>query len=168
MRRWTKAIVPTLFILCATAFALQMVRSCYVSEKFVWHRGMTLFTVGTDYGRLNLYVEQMIWSEKAAYFWRLPHDPHRPWLAPEWRYSNPWSLEVPLWLLLLVTATASVTSKWRVARKHRSSCCRSCGYDLRATPQRCPECGMLAHVHDEARDNPPMQRSATADAGSIE
>jgi len=49
------------------------------------------------------------------------------------------------WFLLACCAVAPAL--WLLRRawpKHRTGLCSHCGYDLRATPGRCPECGTSA------------------------
>ena len=53
---------------------------------------------------------------------------------------------VPLWFVAVATAPAPLLwLKGRRRRKRREAgnLCVSCGYDLRATPDRCPECGAV-------------------------
>ena len=68
-------------------------------------------------------------------------------------------------LLFLVLPARRAQLKYRQYVRSRIGFCRRCGYDLRATPERCPECGTVPR---ELPHNPPMQRTATASNGAVE
>jgi hypothetical protein len=57
------------------------------------------------------------------------------------------TLSVRPWLPTLLTAVLPAIWLYRflkARRAHRPGLCQHCGYDLRATPDRCPECGTVA------------------------
>jgi hypothetical protein len=58
-----------------------------------------------------------------------------------------WKAQAPLWLLcLLALLPVSLTLARRYWKRPRpAGTCVNCGYDLRATPERCPECGSRPH-----------------------
>jgi hypothetical protein len=63
------------------------------------------------------------------------------------RLPGGWALHVPYWavVLLLTFPTAWRMSAYlRRARDARNNLCPACGYDLRASPDRCPECGTIS------------------------
>lgn len=59
-------------------------------------------------------------------------------------------LQVPIWFVMLTLAAGGLLAlpgflrRRRVAHRKRLGLCIVCGYDLRATPERCPECGRTA------------------------
>jgi hypothetical protein len=63
--------------------------------------------------------------------------------------TSGWMLVVPYWFLALVSGIP-VFLLWRKYLRARSrrakSLCPKCGYDLRATPTRCPECGHIPAI----------------------
>jgi hypothetical protein len=51
---------------------------------------------------------------------------------------------IPLWSVALITLPGTLLCARAVVRRlrrRRPGTCANCGYDLRATPDRCPECG---------------------------
>jgi hypothetical protein len=54
--------------------------------------------------------------------------------APQW----------PFFLIVLGFASLTIAGHLRRTRRGSEGRCRTCGYDLRASPDRCPECGTAA------------------------
>jgi hypothetical protein len=82
------------------------------------------------------------WSEgRRAGFWR------RLGFADEDRVLSPAARQrrvtIPFWPIALVTAIWPIAWLRSLRRRYRfhHGLCVACGYDLRATPDRCPECG---------------------------
>jgi hypothetical protein len=62
------------------------------------------------------------------------------------RLRTPRHVVVPLWAptaALLAPSVIQILSRRRRIARHRAAhgLCPDCGYDLRVTPDRCPECG---------------------------
>jgi|SRR5882724_2139098 len=59
-------------------------------------------------------------------------------------YREHWAVVMPHWFVFLLMLFPSIRLIPRFVRKSRwqaRGCCIKCGYDLRATPGKCPECG---------------------------
>lgn len=52
---------------------------------------------------------------------------------------------IRMWIICLLMAVLPVARlyRWQNSRLRPEHACLQCGYDLRATPERCPECGTL-------------------------
>jgi hypothetical protein len=151
-------------LLCAALLALG-VRSYWVIDAVAWHSDLpSVFqerAVGSDSGELWFTVYRdantagdPIDSRPRPEYWR------RPAFRGDWREfaersrmgfgfipANGSGLPggstlIPYWFPTPLAAVLPMAwiARRRLRRPH-TCCCPTCGYDLRATPDRCPECG---------------------------
>jgi hypothetical protein len=65
-------------------------------------------------------------------------------------YHKSTAVLLPMWFVVFLFATLPLAAGVRHVRRRRrarrlaAGCCIACGYDLRASPERCPECGRAA------------------------
>jgi len=63
-----------------------------------------------------------------------------------------WCIVAATGLLPLAWTKGRLRSRLRARRERRFGLCPSCGYDIRATPHRCPECGVSLGATSAAGD----------------
>lgn len=57
-----------------------------------------------------------------------------------------WMFYAAFWEIVILTMVMPAIAIWysvRRRRRRKLGCCVECGYDLRSTPDRCPECGTV-------------------------
>ena len=79
---------------------------------------------------------------------------HGTWASePHATTGTWWSVGVPYWSISILGALLAARGGWIVWRRRRAvatGLCPVCRYDLRASPERCPECGTTVQPHPNA------------------
>jgi hypothetical protein len=141
---------------CAGMSALS-VRSYWVAYGITYHRPSTSQSAGA--GRIRYFA---VWIGRGQLFCEfLPKSNGKsgwqfekiePWdedafpATPRFQFALPSYIWIPAWAplaLLAIAPLAKFTTCTRRLRQDRHGLCPTCGYDLRASAGRCPECGTL-------------------------
>ena len=116
---------------CATVEFITSNEKCYVPRHW-WLRRSSART--PEQGLLGFAMQRQVWVTVDG-----------PVSAPPAEVD--YLLSLPYWFVAALTLLPFLLAlRFRQRRKRRRRCgmCEACGYDLRATSDRCPECGAPA------------------------
>jgi hypothetical protein len=142
------------------------IRSQWVGDSLAWSRPVDVFGVSSNDGYLyvfygirympNLDGDGLVYKHKSPEVWptdRMSSPEWCLWGGAVWGTSfteiaiETWKISIICALVLVRRPLALRETKLREQMAHRNSIriglCHKCGYDLRATPNRCPECGTI-------------------------
>jgi hypothetical protein len=122
-RRVLNPLVLVSFVMCVASTTLG-IRSYWYEER--WLSSETASVVSSG-GTIALIFRQKT---------------HSPGMLA----LHPYEFVIPYALIALLAAfvpAGLIINRFRKRRSGRDVTCPQCGYDLRATPERCPECGLL-------------------------
>jgi hypothetical protein len=168
LRRRLFTLAAAISLILCLATAVVWLRSYYVmdyvrlfqgrsgittslGQVYVWGYGRRFSVRSTDRTTRRFVPEQrFIWHRDGGAPERLSLDgPHYLGFALPVAGTNDWQIiAFPHWFLTLLFAIAP--TYWfffaphrRRAKRAKLGLCPTCGYDLRASPDRCPECGLV-------------------------
>jgi len=172
IRRRLLIFFTSLSLLLCMAVVVLWVRSYLVSDTMYLHSSFREYSLGTSRGRVVLALYHIGKDGQPDTPLQWMYDGHRPPMAPPEHDLTIWNrlgflvvtaqtqvgymggmretlMTAPCWSVAAVLAVLPAwwfarRGRWRRERRRRLGLCPECGYDLRATRDRCPECGTIA------------------------
>lgn len=166
MLRWFFRLSTLLSLLLLLVTVAAWIRSCYVVEQLSASLRQQSFTAElyphafwilyvnrpdtTEYHRWeqkDKIIDQVLLAQIEAsgeFHWNGLVFRHFIQASDNCTYIQ---IRIPFWSVTLLALILPAVRFW-LSRRHQKltadHCCPRCGYDLRATPDRCPECGTPA------------------------
>ena len=144
-RRLLTLAAAASLLLCVGTLAL-WVRSYRIADAAFYYDGWRLWWAQSWAGGIKLYLSSTEWPKTG--FSYIGDEP-QSWAgrAREFNFSLDFGslpgITFPHWVLCTATGIPAMLLIRTSRRRRPAGVCPACGYDLRATPARCSECGAV-------------------------